>query len=68
MFRMFDRQFFGGFRSMIDDVEKMTKEAERMVQHACSAGICITNNNGHIVIVGTVKSLRVNEQVVKIDA
>lgn len=60
MKHFFGPGFFDSFRSMVNDAEKMTSE----IEHQFAAGISITNNSGHIVIVGPVKSLRVNDAVI----
>ena len=50
------------FADFEDGIEEAFVVAEKMT----AGGVCITNNNGHIVITGRVKSLRINDQVVEI--
>jgi len=55
------KETFASFRTSIDDAEKMVSEATENI----AGGVTITNNNGHIVIVGPIKSLRINDEVIK---
>lgn len=57
------KETFASFRSMLDDAEKTFSE----VNEQCAAGVTITNNNGHVVIVGPVKSLRVNDTSISLN-
>jgi len=57
---MWTNSIFGSFRSMIDDAEKLHAQVEEQM----SGGVAITNNNGHIVIVGEIKSLRCNDDLI----
>ena len=49
---------------VFEEADKTFDEMDAEINEA--AGVCITNNNGHVVITGSVKSLRVNDQVVEL--
>lgn len=54
-------RFSRTFRAMDQVFENLSVEMDELLS---ADGITITNNNGHIVITGPVKSLRVGDQVV----
>lgn len=56
---------FDGFKTTFRSARKMIDDAERIVSEVheqTAGGVSITNNNGHVVIVGPVRSLRVNNK------
>ena len=55
------KETFQSVRSSIDEAERIVSE----VHEQTAGGVTITNNNGHVVIVGPVKSLRLNNEVLK---
>lgn len=51
------------FASLGEEMDEAMADVEKQT----SGGVTITNNNGHVVIVGKIKSLRVNEQIVEVN-
>lgn len=55
----------GSADEAMDAASEACDAAFKETESQFSGGVCITNNNGHVVITGPVKSLRINDSVIE---
>lgn len=63
--KIFSRTF-AGMRKTLAEADKAFEAMDAEMELAFADGLVFTNNNGHVVITGAVRSLRVNDQVIEL--